>query len=49
MRLVRPVLLALLVAFTFPPAVHAEILSQSYALPAGGGSPHDVAVGVFKG
>jgi len=43
MRLMRPVLLAILVAALFLP-VHAEMVSQSYALPQGGGYPHDVAV-----
>jgi virginiamycin B lyase len=46
MRLVRRALLVLLTALVvLPDAAPAEIVRQSYALPAGGGSPHDVAVG----
>ena len=46
MRLVPRALLVLLTALALLPApAIAEIVSQSYALPAGGGSPHDVAVG----
>jgi virginiamycin B lyase len=44
MRLMRPVLLALLFAVLFLPAAQAEVVSQSFALPQGGGYPHDVAV-----
>jgi virginiamycin B lyase len=44
MRLARSVLLALLVAVVFLPAAQAEVVSQSFALPQGGGYPHDVAV-----
>src|SRR5262245_60927478 len=45
MRLVRPSLLVPLAILAFLPAADAEMASQSYALPAGGGYPHDVAVG----
>ncbi|MBI3630334.1 MAG: SMP-30/gluconolactonase/LRE family protein [Candidatus Rokubacteria bacterium] len=42
----RRLLLALVVALTsLPPAARAEVAIRSYALPAGGGYPHDVAVG----
>ena len=44
MRLARSVLLALLFAGLFLPAAQAEVVSQSFALPQGGGHPHDVAV-----
>ena len=46
MRLVPRALLGLVIALALLRATaSAEIVSQSYALPAGGGSPHDVAVG----
>ncbi len=42
----RRLLLALVVALAvLPPAAQAEVAIRSYALPAGGGYPHDVAVG----
>jgi virginiamycin B lyase len=42
----RRSLLAFVVALTLlPPAARAEVAIRSYALPAGGGHPHDVAVG----
>jgi virginiamycin B lyase len=34
----------LLAALVAPAVVHAEVAIQAYALPKGGGSPHDVAV-----
>lgn len=46
MRVVPALLLTLLAILVLLPAASpAEIVRQSYALPAGGGSPHDVAVG----
>ena len=42
----RRLLLAFVVALVLlPPAAQAEIAVQAYALPTGGGYPHDVAVG----
>src|SRR3970282_372661 len=42
----RRSLLALVAVLALPPPVaRAQVAVQVYALPAGGGSPHDVAVG----
>jgi virginiamycin B lyase len=42
----RPVLLAFVAAMLMMPlSARAEVVIQAYALPAGGGYPHDVAVG----
>ena len=42
MGLASTVLVALLAVLAPFPAIGAEIVSQSYALPAGGGYPHDL-------
>ena len=40
------ILLALLVVLAcVPPSARAQVAVQAYALPSGGGFPHDVAVG----
>ena len=42
----RRALFAFLVVLAWaPPPARAEVAVQSYALPSGGGFPHDVAVG----
>ena len=44
MRRIAPVLVIVALALQSP-AARAEVATRSYALPAGGGYPHDVAVG----